>query len=288
MKRALLLLVSTAALACSTDPEESETTFGSGDGSASASSTPTTTEGLDTDTDDGSTSVDSMSTTSDSTTDASTTAAEPECGNGMREGDEECDDGNESDFDDCLTTCEIPTCDDGVAGGDETDVDCGGPCVPCAECLGCQFDTDCESGVCNEQDRCGYQQRLEIDARANCWSTTEFANNVVIEDVPAGMFEAVAAPSGWTAFSSPWNPPSTGWTWFVECIGVEFTQMRTPGETRYADPNEAFDAIIAADKREEFQWPGGDFSCGRQDTTCADNSGSVIFDINLICPDPGA
>jgi hypothetical protein len=43
----------------------------------------------------------------------------------------------------------IPTnCDDGVEDGDETDVDCGGSCPPCAAGQTCKLHTDCDSGVC--------------------------------------------------------------------------------------------------------------------------------------------
>lgn len=70
--------------------------------------------------------------------------------------------------------CVPSHCDDTVASGDETDVDCGGSCDPCAEgqacsddvdcdtglcrdmvCVGCNIDTDCGMGeFCNTSDRC--------------------------------------------------------------------------------------------------------------------------------------
>ena len=45
---------------------------------------------------------------------------------------------------------EDPRCDDGEANGDETDVDCGGSCGPCALGSACGGAEDCASGVCGE------------------------------------------------------------------------------------------------------------------------------------------
>jgi plastocyanin len=44
-------------------------------------------------------------------------------------------------------------CDDGVTNGDESDVDCGGHCSPCAVNSACQTAVDCGSGLCQGQ-RC--------------------------------------------------------------------------------------------------------------------------------------
>lgn len=42
----------------------------------------------------------------------------------------------------------IPECEDGVLSGDETSVDCGGSCAPCANALSCTTGEDCVSGAC--------------------------------------------------------------------------------------------------------------------------------------------
>ena len=45
----------------------------------------------------------------------------------------------------------VPTCNDGVKNGNETDVDCGGSCLPdkpCANGLTCNNGPDCVSVVC--------------------------------------------------------------------------------------------------------------------------------------------
>lgn len=47
--------------------------------------------------------------------------------------------------------CTTPaaTCFDGAPNAGETGVDCGGPCPPCANGLGCLDAGDCQSGFCN-------------------------------------------------------------------------------------------------------------------------------------------
>ncbi|MBI4702543.1 MAG: hypothetical protein HY744_15595 [Deltaproteobacteria bacterium] len=44
--------------------------------------------------------------------------------------------------------CLAPTCADKVKNGDETDVDCGGACSPCANGKACATADDCESRLC--------------------------------------------------------------------------------------------------------------------------------------------
>ena len=51
-------------------------------------------------------------------------------------------------------TCAEATCDDGMVNGDETDVDCGGRCAPCAVDDGCEVDADCRTHRCAEGGRC--------------------------------------------------------------------------------------------------------------------------------------
>ena len=42
-------------------------------------------------------------------------------------------------------------CDDGIWNGDETDLDCGGECMPCEAGGGCASEADCLSGICTEE-----------------------------------------------------------------------------------------------------------------------------------------
>lgn len=68
-------------------------------------------------------------------------------------GTEECDDGNTDDTDGCTSQCTQggrgPTCDDNMKNGDESDLDCGGSCTPCADGEACNGGGDCIGGNCN-------------------------------------------------------------------------------------------------------------------------------------------
>ena len=48
----------------------------------------------------------------------------------------------------CVTS---GACSDGVLNGDETDIDCGGSCSPCAVTRDCLTDSDCVSSACDAQ-----------------------------------------------------------------------------------------------------------------------------------------
>ncbi|EDM76079.1 putative lipoprotein [Plesiocystis pacifica SIR-1] len=59
--------------------------------------------------------------------------------------------GSETDETESAETSEgLPECMNGRLDGDETDVDCGGSCEPCADGLGCAEGPDCASGVCED------------------------------------------------------------------------------------------------------------------------------------------
>ncbi|WP_437598959.1 hypothetical protein WMF28_39790 [Sorangium sp. So ce590] len=60
--------------------------------------------------------------------------------------------------------CVPASCIDNRLGSDETDTDCGGPCVPCANGAKCNIDADCSSGAC-KAGRCGAP--TASDGRAN-------------------------------------------------------------------------------------------------------------------------
>jgi len=49
----------------------------------------------------------------------------------------------------CATAAPVVTCRDRVRDGDETDVDCGGACQPCAAGLACALPADCQSNACD-------------------------------------------------------------------------------------------------------------------------------------------
>jgi len=114
----------------------------------------TTTVSLDSDVED-----DGKSCTTD-TCDAGTSVHTPvTAGEACSEGTGKFCDGNGACVEctqnaDCMTgvcqagSCMAAPCGDGMQGGDETDVDCGGSCGPCADGLTCISSTDCTSKVC--------------------------------------------------------------------------------------------------------------------------------------------
>jgi hypothetical protein len=53
-----------------------------------------------------------------------------------------------SQYIDCPQDPSCPSCTNGKKDGDETDVDCGGGCKPCASGLGCAAGGDCATGIC--------------------------------------------------------------------------------------------------------------------------------------------
>ncbi|WP_129580354.1 MULTISPECIES: hypothetical protein [Sorangium] len=74
-------------------------------------------------------------------------------------------------------------CVDNRHGDGETDTDCGGPCVPCADGQKCQLDADCSSGAC-KSERCAAP--TASDGRANGSET----------DVDCGGRDAPACSDG--------------------------------------------------------------------------------------------
>ena len=63
----------------------------------------------------------------------------------------------------------VATCSDGIKNQNETDVDCGGPCIPSKTCgngLKCNSGSDCTSVICTLnicQGKCSYVQYEEFE-----------------------------------------------------------------------------------------------------------------------------
>jgi cysteine-rich repeat protein len=103
---------------------------GDGDGDGDGDSTDDTTVGDD--------------TTDDDTTDDDTTGGDPECGNGVVEDAEECDDGNTVSDDGCTNECTLAVCGDAIIQAGEG-CDAGadnGPGQPC--------NSMCQPNVCGD------------------------------------------------------------------------------------------------------------------------------------------
>ena len=72
------------------------------------------------------------------------------CGDGkVQAGVETCDDGDADETNACTSLCLAPACDDAIKSGDESDVDCGSACDPCAVDAACVVAADCASGFCS-------------------------------------------------------------------------------------------------------------------------------------------
>lgn len=150
------MTVATALAACSS---EGATTTDSETGTDTDSTTTTTTtettettgvETSDIETTEGTDGTESDGTESDSTTmddsdtDETTEGPAPVCGDGVVEGDEECDDGNDVDADECLNSCVVAACGDGVLQEGVEECDDGND-IDTDSCL-----TSCVAAVCGD------------------------------------------------------------------------------------------------------------------------------------------
>lgn len=248
------------------------------DASSSSTTTTTTTSVADSSgADSSSVGTDTNPTTG--TTDETSGTSGAVCGNGVPDDGEECDDGNDDEFDECSSECTVPVCDDGQHNGGETDVDCGGSCQACALCQTCQDASDCEGAMaCSSQSQCVTQFDVSVDWSDNCGTS---AQGVTIDALAAGTYRATASQSAGTLWLPGHNPPTTGYFYLAECTGVTFEEMRTPPGIRYINTNTAFSNMES--ETETFEYGGGDFTCWITDATCGDNNGGVDFSVESVC-----
>lgn len=112
-----------------------------------------------------SSSTSATETTSLTTTETMTTSIEVMCGDGVVDGDEECDDGNPMSDDACLVTCKEARCGDDVvwAGMEECDdgdlIDtnsCTASCqaAKCGDEIVWEGQEECDDGNLDDTDRC--------------------------------------------------------------------------------------------------------------------------------------
>lgn len=128
----------------------------------------------------------------DSTGDDTETGNAKQCGNGVVEGDEFCDDGNQENTDNCTVECKLPTCGDGLDGpdevcddGNEADNDaCPANCK--AAYCGDGYVWDSENS--DEHEECDDANALETDAclptckAATCGDGKVWAGHEVCDD----------------------------------------------------------------------------------------------------------
>lgn len=182
------------------------------------------------------------------------------------------------------TTTTATSCVDRTQNGNETGVDCGGDCGPCPACGGCRADRDCAAGFCGADNRCRFSSgRVYVDWVQHCSEDDSAA--VYVRGMPAGTYRLNALPSAGTLWDVRFHsPPTVGWMYIITCpLDMAATEaVHTPGLTRYATPQEAYQSITATTAT--TSWAGGDLRCSLTDMPCGDNAGGVAFQLDLICP----
>ncbi|HEY0132938.1 MAG TPA: fibrinogen-like YCDxxxxGGGW domain-containing protein, partial [Nannocystis sp.] len=139
------------------------------------------------------------------------------CGDGkVFQGQEQCDDGNQSNNDQCTVTCKTATCSDGFKNGAETDVDCGGPtCNKCELAKACLLPGDCQSGSCIN-GKCSDPTSCKQIKQGNPAAQSGFYT--IDPDGPGGQAaflarcDMVADGGGWTLIGSQVNADARAWT----------------------------------------------------------------------------
>lgn len=172
-----------------------------------------------------------------------------------------------------------PSCTDSIQNGDETHIDCGGSCDPCAECGSCEVDEDCVRGRC-AGGLCALRQELYVDWLAHC--STDGSSGLDVPGLPAGDYRITALESAQTVWDPPHSPPSNGWFWRFPCAGISVPTVQTPPSTYYATEAEAFAALMATTEIASFA--GGTLRCAVLDSACTDNHGGARFAIERVCP----
>jgi cysteine-rich repeat protein len=199
--------------------------------------------------------VTSSSEGGDSSEGSSSSGGPPSCGNGVLEGDEACDDGNDIDTDACTSACVsavcgdgfvqdaveecddqnvneadgctsaclLPTCSDAAVNGGETDIDCGGGmCPKCAVTQTCSGPSDCKTGRC-DADVCVH---------------AEHCKDLKSQGLPSGKYTIDPDGSDAGAPFAVWceqDYAGGGWTLVLKVDGR--TQIFEYDNQRWTNPN---------------------------------------------------
>ncbi len=127
-------------------------------GPTTSETDPSTTQGPTTDTED-------------PTTESPTTGPMSECGNGLHEGGEACDDGNDDNTDACLDTCEVASCGDGYVRPLFEQCDDGNNIDDDLCSNACKLNTSCGDGVVQTGEECDDGNQSNED---DCLQTCKF------------------------------------------------------------------------------------------------------------------
>jgi cysteine-rich repeat protein len=120
------------------------------------------------------------------------------CGNSIREGTEECDDGNLEDGDDCLVSCRKPRCGDGVVYSSGTD----------------HTLEQCDPGDPNWAPMCNASCRLTTYGSCNtCTALSSCPTNATNTCTPSCSFNSAACPT----VPAPWSSACLGAACYIKC-----------------------------------------------------------------------
>jgi cysteine-rich repeat protein len=87
------------------------------------------------------------------------------CGNGIREGTEQCDDRNSNNFDDCSNTCRFPLCGNGIReGAEQCDDGNSNNNDACSNICGAPL---CGNGIREGAEQCDDGNRIDVDRCTN-------------------------------------------------------------------------------------------------------------------------
>lgn len=167
-------------------------------------------------------------------------------------------------------------CSNRVRDAGESDVDCGGGCVPCDVCRACAVDDDCGAGTC-DGGTCRTIAVVQLDGQVACAGLDDLPVTIA---VPPGEYVATALPSA----ASKWNNDNTNggdsWTYRIDCTDGDLDELRSPGW--FATPAEAFAAL---ETRTTEVIVGADgLRCGLVDSYCPDNRGVIAVQLATACP----
>ncbi|MBZ5714392.1 DUF4215 domain-containing protein [Nannocystis pusilla] len=193
-----------------------------------------------------------------------TTSPPSDCGNGVVEDGEECDDGNSSDTDDCPSTCKQAFCGDGfVRAGAEV----------CDDKINDNSYEGCAPGCSALAPRCG-DSVLQAAEGELCDDGNQTAgdgcNACLTEDLPGECSQAVALPQPGRNVASQIEevecdlalPPEGKWSRFVGSAGSRMPTTappmfscgtHAPGWLNGQEPSEA-DGVVAREVC--FHWEG--------------------------------